>query len=313
MANYDFDEIVRRVRLDPEDFIGECDRQFENQVRHAAAHISNDIAHRHIALLSGPSGSGKTTTAKLLQIRLSELGIQSHVISLDDYYRTVNPDTHPRSSDGGFDFESPDLLDIPLLARHFAELADGQEIRVPKFNFTKQARDEEKARPLCLASNEIAIFEGIHALNPLLSGPIGNRAQKLYVSARSNIVRDGNLYFKGTWTRMIRRLIRDEKFRGTAADYTMTLWANVRQGEKRYISPYKNNTDLKIDSFFPYETCVLRPFALPLLETVPHPCLRREEICEIHPRLESFPTLDQRFVAHDALLREFIGGGSIVY
>ena len=311
--NYELNEICRRIYSDPEEYVAECDGLLDRRIRMAAVRFAADIDARNIVLLSGPSGSGKTTTAKLLERRLSEWGIQMHVISLDDYYRTVDPETHPRDSSGHPDFESPELLDIPLLTRHFAELSHGGEILIPKFDFTKQARDDSRATPLRVGANEMVIFEGIHALNPMLSGPVGGRAQKLYVSARSQVLKDGDLHFKGTWTRLIRRLIRDEKFRDTKAAYTMTLWAGVRRGEKRYISPYKESADCVIDSFLPYEICVLRPFALPLVETVPDHCPRQIELRNIHPRLSDFPSLDEGYIAHDALLREFIGGGSIDY
>ena len=311
MSNYDFHEINRRVRQEPDVYVAECDAQYERQVTGAAERIADGVSRRHIVLLSGPSGSGKTTTAKLLQLRLKARGVLTHVVSLDNYYMTVNPLSHPK--EGSPDFESPDLLDIPLLTRHFTELSDGRAIMVPKFDFTRQARDDSRAHPLRLGPNEVAIFEGIHALNPLLSGSIGGRALKLYVSARSNVLRDGSLCFKGTWTRLIRRMIRDQKFRGASAAYTMTLWANVRRGEKRYISPYKGGADCIIDSFIPYEICALRPFAAPMVENIPDPCPRREELREIHPRLVAFDTLEERYIAHEALLREFIGGGSIKY
>lgn len=313
MSDYDFYEINRRVLTDPEGYVEECDHLFARRVLRAADHIADNSRKSPIVLLSGPSGSGKTTTAKLLEFDLRTRGVQTHVISLDNYYRTVDLSTHPRDEDGGVDFESPDCLDVSLLTRHFADLAEGREILVPKFDFPLQARDDSKAKPLRLGANEIAIFEGIHALNPTLSGPIGARAQKLYVSARSNVVRDCAPYFKGTWMRLMRRLIRDDKFRGAKADYTMTLWANVRRGEKRYISPFKDSADIKIDSSFPYEVCALKPFAVPLFERVPEKCPRREELLSIHPRLVPFQTLDDRLLAHDALLREFIGGGSIHY
>ncbi|MDR3207321.1 MAG: nucleoside kinase [Oscillospiraceae bacterium] len=313
MADCDFYEINRRAREDPAEFVAECDRLYAMHVEAAAVRLTDGVDSSRIVLLSGPSGSGKTTTAKLLRLRLARHGVRSHVISLDDYYRTVDLETHPRDEEGGIDFENPDLLDIPLLTAHFAELAEGREILVPKFDFPNQCRDMSRAVPLRLGANEIAIFEGIHALNPILSGPIGDRARKLYVSARSNILKDGALFFKGTWVRLARRLIRDEKFRGTPATYTLTLWANVRRGEKRYISPFKNSADIIIDSFFPYEVCALRPHALKVFETIPENCPRREELSGIHERLEAFEGLSETHLAHDALLREFIGGGSIEY
>ncbi|MDR0382087.1 MAG: nucleoside kinase [Oscillospiraceae bacterium] len=313
MPDYDFYLVNRRVLNDPEGFVEECDRQFERRVRAAADYIADHLRESPIVLLSGPSGSGKTTTAKLLELDLRERGVLTHVISLDNYYRTVELATHPRDEEGSVDFEAPECLDIPLLTQHFSDLAEGREILAPKFDFPKQARDESRALPLRLGPHDVAIFEGIHALNPMLSGPIGARAQKLYVSARSNVVRDGSLYFKGTWMRLIRRLIRDEKFRGAESAYTMSLWAGVRRGEKKYISPFKNDADIMVDSSLAYEVCALKRFALPLVSRVPEECQRRAELLEIHPRMLPFAELDEHMLAHDSLLREFIGGGTIQY
>jgi uridine kinase len=313
MSDVNFYEINRKARDCPAEFAADCDRRYAMLVESAAARLADDADNRRIVLLSGPSGSGKTTTAKLLRLRLALRGVRSHVVSLDDYYRTVDLETHPRDEAGGIDFESPELLDIPLLTSHFAELSEGREILAPKFDFPNQRRDMSRAVPLRLGHNEIVIFEGIHALNPILSGPIGPRARKIYVSARSNVVKDGEIFFKGTWVRLARRLIRDERFRGTPASYTLTLWANVRRGERKYISPYKGSADIIIDSFFPYELCALRPYALKVFEAIPEHCPRREELAGIHERLEAFEELDEAYLAHDALLREFIGGGSIKY
>jgi uridine kinase len=310
---YDFNEINRRAKLDPLELIGECDESYNRHVREAADTIAGAVKTAHIVLLSGPSGSGKTTTAKKIEEELNRRGIVTYTVSMDNYFHTVDLSSHPRGADGVVDFESPECLDIKLLTEHIQALSEGREVLLPKFDFSKQARDESRSTPLRLGDNEVAIFEGIHALNDLITGEIGNRATKMYISARSDIYRDGAVFYKGTWTRLTRRLIRDLKFRGAPASFTLSLWENVRLGEKKYISPFKNKSDILFDTTLPYELPVLRSFALEPLSEVPDPCGRREELLKIGPRLAQFTPIDEKLVAPDSMLREFIGGGTYNY
>ncbi len=310
--DYDFYEINRRAKTDPAEWIAQCDQSFHRHVLDAADSIASTASAAPIVLLSGPSGSGKTTTAKKIEEELDRRGIGTHTISMDNYFVTFNQETHPRSFDGGIDFESPDCLDIELLTRHFKELSEGREILVPKFDFVNQRRDNSRMVPLRLGANEVAIFEGIHALNDRITGQIGSKAKKVYISARSNIQRDGQLFFKGTWTRLVRRLIRDINFRGAPASFTLSLWESVRRGEKQYISPFKNKSDILFDSTIPYELPVLRNFVLGELKDIPE-CGRRQELLLLAPRLEAFEPIDPKLVAPDSLIREFIGGGSYKY
>jgi uridine kinase len=309
---YDFYEINRRAASDPAGFVAECDERYNKLVSEAADHIMDNAKTAPIVLLSGPSGSGKTTTAKKIGEELVLRGVLTHTVSMDDYFLTVNRDTQRRSKDGVMDFESPECLDIELLTSHIRELSEGREVLVPKFDFSKQARDDSRAVPLRLGKNDIAIFEGIHALNDLITDHIDDKATKLYISARSDILRDGAVFFKGTWTRLVRRLIRDLNFRGAPAAFTLSLWENVRRGEKQYISPFKNKSDILFDSALPYELPVLRGFALEAFADIPD-CGRREELLKIGPRLAEFEPIDPKYVAADSLIREFIGGGSYHY
>ena len=313
MPKFDYDEIVRRIRKDAAGFVATCDADYAERVATVAQRLCDNHRQSPIVLLSGPSGSGKTTSAKFLQDELQKKGVGVHVVSMDDYYQTVDSQRHPRDEYGNFDFESPECLDLTLLGTHLKDLADGREILMPKFDFPSQSRDANGAKVLRLGVDEMAIFEGIHALNPMISGQIGQKASKLYVSCRSDVYREGNIFFKGTWTRLIRRMIRDHNFRGADVTFTMALWAGVRRGEKRYISPYKDLADYTINSFFPYELCALRDIALPLLAHVPEDCQRREELLQMTPRLKVFPALPESMVAPGALIREFIGGGTIQY
>ena len=218
----------------------------------------------------------------------------------------------PRTPEGDIDYESPKLLDMELLDETFDRLSRGEEVIVPHFEFARQMRNDSRGTPLKLGKNEIAIFEGIHALNDQIAGR-HPQATKLYISARSNVNEGSVLRFKGTWMRLTRRAVRDYNFRGTGVAETLEMWANVRRGEKLYISPYKNRADIIFDSSLPYEVSVMKNFALPLLQAVPEENARRGELLELIEAFQWFEPIDPELVPVDSLLREFIGGGSYKY
>ncbi len=306
--SFEFSEINHRAKTDPRGLLAECDASLNTKIAMAAAAIATDSAEKPIVLLSGPSGSGKTTTAGKLASGLGYIGIKCHVVSIDDYFRPFNAETHPKDKNGNIDFESPECVDIPLLTKHFEILSSGGEVEIPRFDFTRQRRSELPGRLMRLQKDEVAIFEGIHALNPsMLQGNFG--ATRVYASARSNTKRDGEIFFKSTWLRLVRRIIRDDNFRGWKPDKTMGLWANVRRGEKNYISPYKELADIKIDTSMPYELPVLRSHAIPLFAAIPCDAERGDELCLIGKRLEEFYPIEEHMVSVKSLLREFIGGG----
>lgn len=304
---YSLSEINRRVAADPAAFVAECDERYEQNVLHAANRIAANLSKSRIILLSGPSGSGKTTTAQNIEHRLDRMGVETHTISMDNYYLDVDENT-PRNDKGEFDFESPECLDLELLRRHFELLDAGEEVVIPHFDFTTQKRDLTKGTPLRLGANEMAIFEGIHALNGALCGEGRSAAAtKVYISARSNTEQDGRVVFKGTWHRILRRSIRDGFFRGTAAATTFAMWENLRRGEKMYISPYKNTADIMFDSSFAYEIPVLKAFAEHIFDGVEPHFDRYREIMQLRDALELFAPLDASYLPKNAMLREFIG------
>ena len=228
---------------------------------------------------------------------------------MDNYFQTVDPETAPRNRDGMIDYESPFCLDMDLLNRHFKMLDRGETIHVPKFEFARQMRSAIMSHPLKLGPDEIAIFEGIHALNDVITGK-NPQAMKLYISARSSVLDDdGNVVFKNTWFRLARRTVRDAKFRAWEPHVTLKMWDNVRRGEKLYISPFKDNANIKFDSSLPYEVSVLKPFAQPMLDQIDPNMARHDELEHILRAYERFEAINEAMVAEDALIREFIGGG----
>jgi len=309
---YQLQEINRRIQSDVVEFLAECDENYAQRVSLAADRILSNLEHSPIVLLSGPSGSGKTTTAMKIAEELRRRGVNSHAVAMDNYFITLNPKTAPRTPDGAIDYESPLFLDMDLLSDHFTALSRGEEILVPRYEFARQMRNDSLGTPLKLEKNEIAIFEGIHALNDDITGR-HPEATKLYISARSNINEGAVLRFKGTWMRLTRRAVRDYSFRGTEVARTLDMWANVRRGEKLYISPFKGKADIVFDSSLPYEVPVMKNYALPILRSVPQDNERHDEMVELVRSFDHFEAIDPALVAKDSLLREFIGGGSYKY
>ena len=305
---YSLKTINEALRSDPADFVAACEAAHKQKIRDAADRIAANRTKSHVILLSGPSGSGKTTTALMIEALLDAGGIETHTISMDNYFNTVDPETAPRNRDGDIDYESPFCLDINLLNRHFSMLDAGQTIHIPKYEFARQMRSDILCQPLRLQENELALFEGIHALNDVFVGR-NPKAFKLYIAARSGITdEDGRTVFQSSWLRLCRRIVRDFKFRGSDAEFTAKMWANVRRGETLYIAPYRENADLKFDTALAYEVAVMKPFAQPLLEALPRG--KYPVVDQILEAFSLFETLDERYVPADSLLREFIGGST---
>ena len=306
---YQIQEINKRIETDVQEFLATCDENYALRVSLAADRILSNLEQSPIVLLSGPSGSGKTTTALKIAEELRRRGVNSHAVAMDNYFNTINRRTAPRTPEGDIDYESPLCLDMDLLDKHFTALSNGEEIQIPKYEFVRQMRNDSLSTPLRLGKNEIAIFEGIHALNDDIAGR-HPEATKLYISARSNVNDGSELRFKGTWMRLTRRAVRDFNFRGTGVADTLEMWHNVRRGEKLYISPFKNKADIIFDSSLPYEVSVMRNYALPILQAVPEENARRSELLDLIKAFEWFNPIDPELVAKDSLLREFIGGSS---
>lgn len=309
---YELDRINGAIHSDPKGFLEECDAEYQRKIDEAAEKIIQDLPNSPLVLLSGPSGSGKTTTAMKIDQALEKRGVITQTIAMDNYFQTVSPESTPRSPEGTYDFESPLCMDMDLLNEHFDALTQHKEIRIPHYDFCRQMRDTSRCTTLQLKENEVAVFEGIHALNDEIAGRHPD-ASTIYISARSNIIDHSRLVFKGTWMRLVRRAVRDLNFRGSDVLYTLAMWSNVRRGEKLYISPFKNRAKIILDSSLPYEVSVMKHFAKPLFEAVPQENPRRQELLEMIRAFDELEDIDPELVHPDSLLREFIGGGSYSY
>jgi len=309
---YQLNEINFRTVADPKGFVEECDAVYSKRVSQAADRIIENRKRSPIVLLSGPSGSGKTTTSMKLCEELERRGIRTHCVGMDDYFKTVDPKTAPRTAEGDIDLESPLCLDMELLNEHFTMLAEGKRIFVPKYEFSRQMRVLEPSKSIKLAGDEIVVFEGIHALNDMITDR-HPEAFKLYISARSSVEFNGTVVFKGTWFRLVRRTVRDYNFRGADPAMTINMWANVRRGETAYISPFKNKADFQFDTSFPYEPAVFNRTATRLFGSIPEGIERYDELRRVLPALQLFGEIDESLIKPDALIREFIGGGIYEY
>ena len=306
--SYKLEDINYRTVTDPKGLIEEGDAAYAANVETAARLIAENRSRSPIVLLSGPSGSGKTTTSMKVSQALEKLGIGTHYVAMDDYFFTLDPATAPRTPEGDIDLESPLCLDMELMNRHFDMLAKGERVYVPKYEFSRQMRIQEPSKSIRLGKDEVVIFEGIHALNDLITAQHKD-AFKLYISASSDVEFGGQVVYKRTWFRLGRRTIRDDLFRGTDPAQTIAMWGNVRRGEKLYISPYKDKADFRFDSSLPYELPVLNSRITALFSAIPDGVERFEELKMVLPAIQLFGHIDEALVAPDALLREFIGGG----
>ena len=303
---YQLKDINFKTVADPKGFIEECEATYDKRVKEAADKIISNSKVSPIVLLSGPSGSGKTTTARKISEELERRGVKAHYVGMDDYFKTVDPKTAPRTPEGDLDLESPLCLDMDLLNEHFTMLAEGKRIYVPKYEFSRQMRILEPSKSIKLNKDEIVVFEGIHALNDCITERHPD-AFKLYISARSNVEFNGSVVFKGTWFRLVRRTVRDYKFRGADPAVTISMWANVRRGEIANISPFKNKANYQFDSSFQYEIPVMNHIATKLFSSIPEGIERYDELRRVLPALQLFGDIDEALVPEDAMIREFIG------
>ncbi len=308
---YDLSEINFKTVSDPKGFIEECDARYKERVEQAVELILENKKNSPIILLSGPSGSGKTTTSMKIAEALEKRGVHTHYIGMDDYFKTVDHNT-PRTPEGDLDLESPLCLDMELLNRHFTQLSKKERIYVPKYEFSRRMRIQEPSKSIRLRGDEMVVFEGIHALNSMITDK-HPEAFKLYISARSDVEFQGRLVFKRTWFRLVRRMVRDFKFRGSDPQDTMSMWGNVRRGEISYISPFKDKADFRFDTSFAYELPVFNHTATELFQSVPEGIERFDELRRVLPALQMFGHIAEDLVADDALIREFIGGGIYEY
>jgi len=278
------------------------------------AQMADEIAarkHIRVVLLAGPSSSGKTTTCKRLSVQLLANGIKPVQISLDDYF--VDRDKTPKDADGELDYESLYALNIPLLNQQFNALFRGEEVQLPKYNF-QAGKSEPNGKRLRLNEQSILIVEGIHALNPELTAQVPEEQKyRIYASALTTILLDNHNYIPTTDNRLLRRIVRDNKYRGVSAAETIRRWPSVRAGENKWIFPFQENADVMFNTAMLFELAILKTQAEPLLEDVPENCDEYSEAYRLLKFLKYFASIPFKQLPPTSLLREFLGGSSFKY
>lgn len=264
-----------------------------------------------MVLLSGPSSSGKTTSCRRLSVQLSVLGYDVSQLSLDDYF--MNRERTPKLPNGEYDFESVDALDIPLLNEHLNALFRGEEVQIPTFDFLK-GEPYYSGKTLKLGPRSILVVEGIHALNPKLTASIDDALKyKVYVNALTQLSIDDQNIIHGTDNRLVRRLVRDNNFRGWNAYETLRRWPEVVRGERRHIFPYQENANVMFNSALLYELGVLKRYAEPLLKQVPEDCEEYSIARQLLDFSELLLPIDDKFIPYNSIMREFLGGSTFEY
>ena len=278
------------------------------------ASIAEQIAHRQgtrVVLIAGPSSSGKTTFCKRLSIQLVTCGIKPIQISLDDYF--VDRHLTPKDENGEYDYESVHALNIPLLNEQLQQLFEGKTIELPKYNF-QTGKSEKSGKRLQLDDNQVLVLEGIHALNPELTAQIPQEQKfHIYISALTTILLDDHNYIRTTDNRLLRRIIRDYKYRGVNAQETIHRWPSVRAGENKWIFPYQENADVMFNTAMLFELAVIKQQAEPLLDLVPENCPEYAEAYRLRTFLDYIQPIPNRALPPTSLLREFLGGSSFKY
>ena len=278
------------------------------------AKIAEEIASRKgvkLVLLAGPSSSGKTTSCKRLSIQLAVNGLKPLQLSLDDYF--VDRDKTPKDENGEFDFESIYALNLDLLNDQFNALFRGEEVELPKYDFPS-GKSVKSGKKLKLEPNNVLVVEGIHALNPELTAHVPEeQIFRVYASALTTILLDNHNYIPTTDNRLLRRIIRDYKYRGVSAQETIRRWPSVRAGENKWIFPFQENADAMLNTAMLYELSVLKMQAEPLLQQVPENCEEFAEAYRLLKFLKYFKGIPYNNLPPTSLLREFLGGSSFHY
>lgn len=302
--------INANLEENPIGFIDSCERNYMDQLVNTANYIVENSIDKPVVLISGPSGSGKTTSAlKLSKILLDDFDCPSRTISIDNYFKSNDSYDMPLNLDGSIDLESPLCVDIDLLKEHIHKISKGESFDMPYFDFTTQSRGGYK--PFTVNKGEIVIFEGIHALNPMVTG--SENTTKIYVSVRTRLVNDNGSVLHPRRIRLMRRLMRDNLFRGRKYQEIFNYFSSVSIGEDKYIMPYKHLAEFDIDTFHSYEPSVYKNYLLDSLIAIQEDMKNNIEYNEIVSFLSELDGLYSNVVPDTSIVREFIGGSSFQY
>ena len=307
MAEYTLKYINHRAECDAEAFVNDCEEHYHRQLHLVADQIAANCKRKPVVLLNGPSSSGKTTTNDRLGRILELAGIHTHMISMDDYYRTSGTYDIPFDKENGVsDLESPECMDLDLLRDHLTRLVAGEEIMVPRFDFETRT-SHRNDHPVQLHKDEIVMIEGIHAFNPVIMGDLEKHATSVYLSVASVLLTGHNIRVEPHMLRFLRRAMRDSLFRSSPVEHTLKQWNSVRRGERLYISPYRGQADLTVDTYLPYETNILMQYLSEKLQGE-EKMLEQADLAPLSAILDKVSPIDYKpYMPEDSVLHEFIG------
>lgn len=305
MAEIDIKKINELARLTPCEMIAEAEREYEKKVRQVADRIC-DGESISLVLLAGPSGSGKTTTANLVADELRARGKETVVMSLDDFYLNHDDPDYPRLENGERDYERPEALDLTALHETLSHIVTGREFEIPKYDFKSGKRVSAKLHPPI--GHGCVIIEGLHSLNPKIGDSLPKeKLLKLFVSVSTNINHEGKRILSGRKLRFIRRLVRDNIYRGASLERTLSMWNGVLAAEDVFLYPYKYTADLAFNTFHTFELGVMKKF---VLELIPTALAERDSyLGVILSAVKMAEPIDHREIPETSLIREFIPGG----
>lgn len=303
MKSYPISQINQEARENAKSMILRDEELYYRQILAVAEKLREESRHCSVILLSGPSGSGKTTTARRIEQMLDSWGCEAHTISMDNYFLPHDVGELPRDENGNIDLESPLRLDTALLTEHLIKLSNCEPVDMPVFNFTTQGRTGTIR--LNKKKGELILLEGIHALNPAVTGQVDEFATRIYISVRTRLQNEQGALLHPSKIRLTRRLIRDRMTRGYSFSATLKHFRSVSRGENLYIMPYRKFAKFEIDTFMPYEMAAYKHMILTDLETAQS---SDEELAELCRFLEELEPVDEALVPTNSLVREFIGG-----
>ncbi len=305
MAELELSVLNEMLVSTPRLTVERAEREYEERVENIAKYITEHPTIR-ILLLAGPSGSGKTTTANLIKDAIVRRGEESIVVSLDDFYRDSDDSAYPLTECGERDFECPDALHLDEISDTLCAIADGREFSLPKYDFKAARRTEMRVCPAM--ADGCVIIEGLHAMNPRIYSCLeGDKVLKLFVSVSTNICVDGERILSGRKLRFLRRMTRDSIYRGADAERTLSMWQGVLAAEDVYLYPYKEDADIALDTFHPFEAGVMKKYAERLIS--PELASKNDYAGTVLSATRRIAPLDESLIPESSLIKEFIPGG----
>ncbi len=301
-------ELNSKIKNDASAFVEQCDRHYYERIREIAEDIRDHIEERPIVLISGPSGSGKTTSAMTLEKMLDDWGVESHTLSMDNYFFGLTEEQKILAEQEKLDLESPARVDSELLNKQLSEIAACKPVSLPRFDFATNTRVDSGVT-LTRKHGEIVVLEGIHALNPSVVTIPDDQTTRIYVSVRTRVELPDDTVLHPEKIRLMRRMLRDTIYRNRRITDTLKMYNSVQRGENNYIMPFKHRSTYDVDTFIPFEIGLYKNILLSDLEDI----MSDDRVADMIKALSAVESLHSDIVPETSLIREFIGNGQFDY